>query len=74
MNRQIKHSVAKGGPVQEGNRDGRSNKPRTNRMAFPDKAGPRPCPFEGYSGQAETQKAMRMHFCHRHFCDTVLIL
>ena len=49
---QIKHSVAKGGPVQEGNRDVRGNKPRKNRMAFPDKSVPRPCPFKGYSGQA----------------------
>ena len=74
VHRQINHSVAKGGPVQEGNRDGRGNKPMKNRMAFLDKSVKRPCPVEGYSGQAETQKATQMHFFHMHVCDTVLIL
>ena len=45
-----------------------------NRMLFPDKAGPIPIPVEGYIGQAEKQKAMRMHFCHMRVWDTMLIL
>ena len=66
--------MAKGGLVQEGDGDRRGNKPMKNRMLFPDKAGPIPIPVEGYSGQAEKQKAMRMHFCHMRVWDTMLIL
>ena len=74
VHRQIKHSVAKRGSGQEGDGDRRGNKPRKNRMAFLYKAGPIPFPVEGYSGQAEKQKAMRMHFYHRHVWATALIL
>ena len=43
-------------------------------MVFPTRAGPRLCPVKGCSGQALTQTAMRVHFWHRHFRDTVVIL
>ena len=43
-------------------------------MVFPVRAGPRPCPVEGCSGQALTQTEMRVNFWHRHVRDTVLIL
>ena len=42
--RQTQYCVAKGGPGQEVNRDGRGNNPRTKMMAFMEKAGLRPCP------------------------------
>ena len=59
---------------QKGDGGGWGNEPRTYRMAFPEKAGPRPCPVEGCSGQAATQTAILMHFWHRHVRDIVLIL
>ena len=59
---QTQHHVAKGGPGQEGNGDGGVNDPRTNRMAFLAKAGPKPCPVGGCSGRVVTQTAMWMHF------------
>ena len=48
--------------------------PRTYRMAFPDKGGPRSCPVEGCPGRAAMRTAMRVHFMHRHVLDTVVIL
>ena len=53
---------------------GGGNEPRTYRMAFLTRSGPRPCPVEGCSGRASTQTAMRVHFWHRHVRDTVVIL
>ena len=46
----------------------------TFRMAFPDKGGPRSCLVEGCPGQAAMRTAMRVHFLHRNFLDTVVIL
>ena len=67
--------MAKGRLVSEGeNIDGGGDEPRTYKMVFPTRAGPRPCPVKGYSGQALTRKAMRVHFWHRHIKDTVVIL
>ena len=71
---QIQHGVEKGGSGQEGNGDDGGDKPRTKRMTFQEKAGLRPCSVEGYSGQAETQTYILMHFWHRHGRDTVVIL
>ena len=48
--------------------------PRTYRMVFPVRAGPRHCPVEGYSVQLSTRTAMRVHFRHQHVRDTVVIL
>ena len=42
--------------------------------AFPEKAGPRPCPVEGCSGQEVTRKATRIHFWHQHVRDNMVIL
>ena len=50
------------------------NNPSTYRMVFTAREGARPCPVEGCSGLASTQTAMRVHFCHRHVRDTVVIL
>ena len=75
MHHQIQHSVAKwrlGSEVDEA--DGGSNEPRTYRMVFPIRVGPRPCPVEGCNGQALTRTAMRVHFCHRYVRDTMVIL
>ena len=47
---------------------------RTYILVFPDISVPRPCPVEGFSGQASTRTAMRVHFWHRHVRDTVVIL
>ena len=72
--RQTQNRVAKGGlGSEEGGSDG-GDEPRTYRMAFPARAGPRPCPVEGCSGQASTRTAMRVHFWHRHVRDTAVIL
>ena len=43
-------------------------------MAFPDKGGPRICLVEGCPGQAAMRTAMQVHFLHRNFLDTVVIL
>ena len=50
------------------------NNPSTYRMVFTAREGARPCPVEGCSGLASTRTAMRVHFCHRHVRDTVVIL
>ena len=73
--RQTQHGVAKGGLGSEGDEaDGGGDDPRTYRMTFPMRVGPRPCPVEGCSGRASTRTTMRVHFWHRHVRDTVLIL
>ena len=71
---QTQPGVAKGRLGQEGDKAAGGDNPRTYRMAFPEKAGPRPCPVEGCSGQVSTQTTIRVHFWHRHVRDTVVIL
>ena len=48
--------------------------PRTYKMHFPAKGGPRRCPVERCPGVLATQVAMRVHFVHRHVHNTVVIL
>ena len=57
-----------------GDKEVKGNEPRTFRMAFSAKAGPRPCPVKGCSGRAATWTAMQVHFWHRNAQDTVVIL
>ena len=59
---QTQHGVEKGGTENEGNGDGRGDDTRNERMAFPEKAGPRPCPVEECSGRTATRTTMQMHF------------
>ena len=66
--------MAKGGPVQEGGGEDRGGEHKTYRMVFPAKAGPRHCPFEGFSGLAATRTDMWVHFYHRHIHNTVVIM
>ena len=47
---------------QEGKEEAGGDKPRTYRMVFPTKSGPRTCLVEGYSVRSSTQTAMRVHF------------
>ena len=72
--RQTQHGVEKWGSGKEDDKEGRGDEPRTFRMVFPEKTGPRPCPVEGFSGRAGTRTAMWLHFWHRHVRDTVVIL
>ena len=75
MRRQNQHSVAKGRLGPEGDEaDGGGDKPRTYKMAFLARAGPRPLPVKGYSGRASTWTELRAHFWHLHVRYTVLIL
>ena len=63
VHRQPQHGVAKGGLGPEGDEvDGGDDKPRTYRLAFTTRAGPRPFPVEGCSGRASTRTTMRVHF------------
>ena len=62
VHRQTQHGVSKGELGQEGDEEYRGDLPRTYRMPFPMKAGPRPCPVEGCSGQVLMQTAMMVHF------------
>ena len=48
--------------------------PRTYRMAFPTAGGPQNYPVEGCPGRVATRMEMQVHFLHRHFQDTVVIL
>ena len=57
-NRQTQNGVAKWGLGQKGDREGGGKNPMTLRMEFPTKAGPRPFPVEGCSGQAATRTDM----------------
>ena len=43
-------------------------------MAFLNAGGPRKFPVEGCLGRAATRMVIRVHFFHRHFQDTVIIL
>ena len=50
---QTQHGVAKGRLGPEADEADRINdKPRTYKMEFPARAGPRPCSVKGYSGRA----------------------
>ena len=49
---QNQHGMAKRGLGPEGDKAEGGDNPRTYRMAFPTKEGPRPCPAERCSGQA----------------------
>ena len=71
---QTQHGVAKGDPVQEGKIEVWVNKPRTYRMSFPNKEGPRPFPVEGCSGQVAIRTFVKVQFWHRHVRDTVVIM
>ena len=71
---QTQHRVAKGGLGSEGDEVDLGENPSTYRMAFPARAGPRPCPVKGYSGRASTWMEPRAHFWHLHVRYTVLIL
>ena len=66
--------MSKGGPVQEGDGEDRGGKHKTYRMAFPEKAGPRTCPVEGFFGRVATRTSMQVQFWHRHVHDTMIIL
>ena len=72
------HLMTQHGKVAETRRSWRTpaagDGPRTFRMAFPAKGGPRICPVERCPGQAATRTAMWVHFLHRHVLDTVVIL
>ena len=48
--------------------------PRTYKMSFPAKEGPRRCPVEVCLGFLTTSTAMRVHFVHQHVQDTVVML
>ena len=73
--RQTQHGVAKGRLGSEGDEaDGGGDDPRTYKMAFPVRVGPRPFPVKGCSGRASTWMMMRVQFWHRHVRDTVVIL
>ena len=72
--RQTQNDVVKVGSGQEGYKEGRSDEPRTFRMEFPAKAGPRPCLFEGCSGRVATRADMRVQLWHWHIWYTVVIL
>ena len=52
----------------------KGEEPRIYCMAFPAKGGPWICPVEGFPGRLATKTAMQVHFLHRHFMDTVVIL
>ena len=74
--RQTHHSMARGGLGKKGNegdKDG-GNNTKNFKIAFPEKAAPRPCPVEVCSGRAATQTDMRFHLWHWHVRDTVVIL
>ena len=66
--------MSKGDPVQEGDGEGGGDEPRTDTMSFLEKAGMTPFPFEGCSGQTETQMAIQVQLWYRHVWGTVVII
>ena len=72
--RQTKNCLEKGGLWQDVDKEGRGNKPRSFRMAFPAKEGLRPCPVKGCSDRSAACMDMRANFWYQHDRDTVLIL
>ena len=74
---QTHHVVAKwelGSERRESDGDDGGDTPRTYRMAFPERAEPKPCPVKGCSFRALTRTATKVHFWHQHVRDTVVIL
>ena len=67
---QTQNGVEKGGSGHEGYGEGGVTIP----MAFPSKAGPRPCPVEECSGRAATRMTTRMNLWHCHVRETEVIL
>ena len=69
-------AAQEGGAGQKDDKGDRygGTEPRTYRMTFPEKAGLRPCPFEGCSGRAEMGTATRVHLWHLNIQDTGAIL
>ena len=43
-------------------------------MTFLAKVGPRNCPVEGCLGRVATRTSTWVHFLHRHFLDTIVIM
>ena len=43
-------------------------------LDFPSKGSPQSCQVEVFPGRSATRTAMRVHFLHQHFQDTVVIL
>ena len=72
--RQIQNGVAKLGLVSEGGGSDGVDNPRTYRMTFPARAGPRPCPVKWCSGRASMQTEMRVELWHRQVRETMVIL
>ena len=72
--RQTQHGLAKGGLGLDRHEAEGFEEPRIYRMAFPDRKGHRSCPVKRCSGQASTQRAMRVHLCKWHVRDTMAIL
>ena len=60
--RQTQHIVTKGGLVSEGYEAYGGKDPRTYRLVFTERKGPRPCQVKGCSAQASTRTDMRVHF------------
>ena len=71
---QTQYDVDKEGLGSEVDKAYRGGNPRTYILEFTARVGPRPCPVEGCSGRVSRRTAMRVHFCHRHVRDTVVIL
>ena len=54
--------------------DGGGDDPRTYKMSFPTRVGPKTCPVEGCSGRASTRTEIRVQFWHQNVRDSVVIL
>ena len=74
MHFQTQNGVTKGHSGQKGGGEGGRDEFRTYRMAFPEKAEPRTCPFEGCSGRAAAHMDMLVHLWNRPICTTVVVL
>ena len=75
--RQTQHGVAKAGlRLEGGEADGGNggDYPRTYRLEFPVREGPRLCPVKGCIGRALTRTLMMVHVWHQHAKDTMVIL
>ena len=59
---QTQNGVAKGGLVSEVDKVDGGDGPRTYRLGFPARSGPRPCPVEGWSGRVLTRTEIRVKF------------
>ena len=72
--RQTYKGMEIGGADQKDDEGGGGNTPRAFQVRLLTKAGLRPYPVEGCSGQAATWTAMQVHLWHRNVRDTVVIL